>query len=67
MRVLYYTNSDAKDENIIPNIIKQLTGDDVIILKKKISIDFLKKEKIEFIVSDKSRALITKDILNFQK
>ena len=34
MRVLYYTNSDAKDENIIPNIIKQLTGDDVIILKK---------------------------------
>ena len=50
MRVLYYTNSDATDENIIPNIIKQLTGDDVIILKKKISIDFLKKKKIEFIV-----------------
>jgi len=63
MKVLYYTNSDTKDENIIPNIIKQLTGDDVIITKKKISIDFLKKEKIEFIVSDKSRALITKDII----
>ena len=34
MKILYYTNSDAKDENIIPNIIKQLTGDDVIICKK---------------------------------
>ena len=35
MRVLYYTNSDVTDENVIPNIIKRLTGDKVIIYKKK--------------------------------
>jgi len=35
MKILYYTNSDVTDEKIIPNIIKRLTGDDVIICKKK--------------------------------
>tara|TARA_A100000164_G_C21938065_1_gene789119 strand:+ start:3146 stop:3718 length:573 start_codon:yes stop_codon:yes gene_type:complete len=63
MRVLYYTNSDVTDENVIPNIIKRLTGDKVIIYKKKISIEFLKKNEIEFIISDRSRALITKDVI----
>jgi methionyl-tRNA formyltransferase len=64
MRVLYYTNSDVTDENIIPDIIKKLTGDNVIICKKKLTIEFIKKNRIEFIVSDRSRALITKDIIN---
>jgi len=44
MRVLYYTNSDVTDENVVPNIIKRLTGDKVIICKKKISIEYLKKK-----------------------
>ena len=65
MKVLYYTNSDIKDEKIIPDIIKKLTKDEILFFDKKKDLNFIKKNKIDFIVSDRSRHKISDDVINF--
>jgi len=49
---------------LIPNIIKKY-GDTVLIHTERFDLDFIVKNKIEFIVSDRSRYLISADIIRF--
>ena len=64
MKILYFTNKDTKDCEIIPNIIKKY-GDDVVITTKRIDLNFIIFNKINFIVSDRSRFLIKSDVIDF--
>ena len=63
MKVLYFTNKDINDPELIPSIIKE--NDECISYNEKITLDFIRKNKIEFIVSDRSRSLINEEIINF--
>lgn len=64
MKILYYTNKDISDWNVIPKIIYD-HSDEVLTYTDKIDLNFLKKENIEFIVSDRARNLIKKDCIDF--
>ena len=66
MIVLYLTNKTASNRNKIPNFIKK-KGDKVIIRSGKISIKFLKKNKVNLIISDRYTHLIPKKIIDFKK
>ena len=64
MNVLYLTNADSEDKDVIPKFITTC-GDKVISIIKRFDVNFIKKNKIEFVVLDKARFLITKDIIDF--
>ena len=64
MKVLYFTNTDIQDHDVIPSIIKN-SGDTVQLHTTKIDLEFIKSNDIEFIVSDRSRYLIKKNVINY--
>ena len=64
MRVVYYTNKDISDWEVIPGIIKS-TGDEVITMTDRVTLDFVRENDIDFIVSDRSRFLIREDLIEF--
>lgn len=64
MRVMYYTNKDITDWDLIPSIIKS-TGDEVMLYVEKPTLELIKSNEIDFIVSDRSRYLITQDIIDY--
>lgn len=64
MKILYFTNPDIKDPNVIPDILR-LAGDEVLCTYQKISIEWILDNKIEFIVSDRSRSLINKEVIEY--
>jgi methionyl-tRNA formyltransferase len=64
MKVLYFTNEDITDWDTIPDIIRE-GGDEVITITHKFDLNFIKEKKIDFIVSDRARSLITKDIIEY--
>ncbi len=63
MKVLYFTNKDVNDPDVIPAIIRA-GGDEVITVDRKFDMSFIKVEGIEFVVSDRARYLITKDVID---
>jgi methionyl-tRNA formyltransferase len=63
MNVLYFTNSEITDLDQIVNILKG-NGDQVLVCVKKIDLKLIIENKIEFIVSDRSRSLISEDVIN---
>ena len=64
MKVLYFTNSDVLDLDTIPQMIRKL-GDEVICISHAIDLDWVKENKIDFIVSDRSRFLIKQDLIEY--
>jgi methionyl-tRNA formyltransferase len=66
MNVLYFTNQDIDDWDLIPNIIKK-NGDTVLTHTEKFDLTFIVTNNIDFIVSDRSRYLISADIIKFLK
>lgn len=64
MKVMYYTNKDIADWDLIPSIIKS-TGDEVMLCVEKPTLELIKSNEIDFIVSDRSRYLITQDIIDY--
>ena len=62
MVVLYLTNKDIQDRGLIPGIIEE-RGDTVIIYTSRIDIDYIKNNNINFIVCDRPRFLIKKDVI----
>ena len=62
--MVYYTNKQITDLEIIPGIIRK-TGDDVITKTDRVTLDFVKNNNIDFIISDRSRYLIRKDLINY--
>ncbi len=64
MKIMYFTNKDILDWNTIPDIIKTY-NDEVMTYTKKPTLEFIKDNNIEFIVSDRARSLITKDIIDY--
>ena len=64
MIVLYYTNKDINDWDVIPNILKN-HGDTVITRTDKFDLDFIINNNIDFIVSDRSRFLISADVIEY--
>ena len=63
MNVLYFTNKDIKDHNIIPDVITQ-TGDRVIVHSKFVTEKLISDMNIDFIVADRARSLIKQDVIN---
>ena len=64
MKVLYYTNRDINDWDLIPDIIKK-NGDTVLTHTERFDLDYIVNNNIDFIVSDRSRYLISADIIKF--
>jgi len=64
MKILYFTNEDIQDWEVIPDIIKK-HGDTVLTHTSRIDLDVIKNNNIEFIVSDRSRYLIKKDVIDY--
>ena len=64
MNVLYYTNRDIKDWDVIPGIIQQ-TGNNVITQTTKFDLSLIREKEIDFIVSDRARFLIKKEIIDY--
>ena len=64
MKVLYFTNENITDWNIIPDIIKA-TGDEVMVQTSRVSLKLILENEIDFIVSDRSRFLIKKDVIDY--
>jgi len=63
MNVLYFTNSDIQDWQVIPDIIRA-TGDNVITHTSRVDLEIICANEIEFIVSDRARYLIRQDVLS---
>ncbi len=63
MNVLYLTNKNKKNKNEITKFIEK-NGDKVFIFYKKINEKLFKDQKIEFIVSDRYRYKIGKEIIS---
>ena len=53
MKILYTTNPNAEDINEIPNFIRSF-GDEVVVKTQRFELEYLKDEKIDFIVSNYS-------------
>ena len=66
MLVLYLTNKTASNRRKIPDFIKE-NGDKVIIRSAKVTKNFVKKNKINFIVSDRYTHILKKDLIIFLK
>ena len=63
MVVLYFTNENVSDKLLIPSIIEK-SGDSVVITTQKPILEYVQDKNIEFIVCDRPRSLISKDILD---
>ncbi len=63
MKVLILTNPDINDPQRLANSIKS-QGDEAVIHHFSITIDFLKDNRIDFIVSDRHRHLIKEPVLS---
>lgn len=59
MNVLYFTNKDIQDWQVIPDIIRA-TGDNVITHTSRVDLEIIRANEIEFIVSDRPRYAIAK-------
>ena len=66
MLVLYLTNKNASNRNKIPDFISK-KGDKVIIRSGKVTIKFLKDNKVGIIISDRYTHIIKKKVLDFKK
>ena len=64
MNILYLTNKLVDDKNTIPSIIKSL-GDNIFYYDTRISLDDLKNNNIDFIVSDRPKFLLNDGILDY--
>jgi methionyl-tRNA formyltransferase len=64
MNVLYLTNPNVADLDLIPPFIESF-GDRVIIRTARFDIDYLKANAIEFIVSDRTQFLIKQEIITY--
>ena len=64
MNILYLTNQNAENCTELPNFMRAF-GDNVITRTSKFDINYLKDEKIDFIVSDKTQFLLGKEIIDF--
>ena len=64
MNVLYYTNPDVSDIDLIPDFIKK-SGDTTTIITDAVTLDFVIENEIDFIVSDRSRYIIKKDLIDY--
>lgn len=62
--MIYYTNEQITDFEMIPRIIRK-TDDEVIIKTDRVTLDFVNNNNIDFIVSDRSRYLIRKDLIDY--
>ena len=62
MNILYYTNSDAAYDDILPII--ELIETNIIIQTDKPSLAEIKRNNISFILSDRSRYLINDEIID---
>jgi methionyl-tRNA formyltransferase len=63
MNVLYYTNSNKIDDRSITDIIKSY-NDNVFVHVERVELDIIEKYKIDYIVSDRSKFLIKKQVLD---
>jgi len=63
MKVLILSNDDIKDADAMPDYLREC-GDEPMRYNRKISLDFLRENKIDFIVSDRHRHLIKEPILS---
>lgn len=61
---MYYTNEEIFDASEMISII-QKSGDEVFYYTQKPTLQLIKDMKIDFIVSDRSRYLITQDIIDY--
>ncbi len=66
MKVLYFTNKDVDNENDVPEIISQY-GDEVLKITKRPTLEIVKQNNIDFIVSDRPRFIIKPDLIKFLK
>ena len=66
MKVLYFTNPDINDSNLIPSIIEK-SGDIVQSITTRPDVNFVKKNNIDFIVSDRPRFIIKPDLINYME
>ena len=64
MKILFLSHAKAEQVEQIPNFMKTY-GDDVIINFEKISLDYVKRTKVEFIVCDRYENLIKRDIIEY--
>ena len=64
MKILYTTNPNAEDINEIPNFIRSF-GDEVVVKTQRFELEYLKDEKIDFIVSDKTQFIFNEDIIKY--
>jgi len=62
MNVLYYTNKAANALDAI-EIVQDL-GDNVFLWNDRITLELIRQEDIQFIVSDRSRFLISKNVIS---
>ena len=65
MRILYFTNKDIVDWEVIPLIIKR-NPDSVLTFTGRISVG-LAQHNIDFVVSDRARNLINAECIKFLK
>ena len=63
MNVLYLTNKEVKDKDLIPSIIKK-TGDNIISFNSRITLEEIINHKINFVVCDRPKFLLSDEILN---
>ena len=63
MNVLYFTNDDITDRDVIPDIIRT-TGDNVITHTSRVNLQIVQDQSIDFVVSDRSRFLIKRDVID---
>ena len=64
MNVLYLTNKEVEDKDLIPYIIRK-SGDRVFSFDSRFSLDDIKQNNINFIVCDRPKFLLSDEILNF--
>jgi methionyl-tRNA formyltransferase len=63
MNVLYYTNPDVDDVDVITSILKEY-GDNVFTHTKRVTPTIIEEHKIDWIVSDRPRFLIRSEVLS---
>lgn len=66
MNIYYYTNRDKLDDRKIPDFL-ECKGYSVLIDFVRPEIDWLKQNKIQFIISDRARYIIDESVINFMK
>jgi len=64
MKILYFTNVDKITDKAITTFLES-RGHNILKWHKKITLDFIINNNVEFIVSDRARTLIKSDIIDF--